>query len=238
MQLFVRPCVIQGSTLTLTDTEAISQLTRVLRAKKGYQCVVQDQWIRYTISCDLITKDRVTSTIIAQTHCEQHNAIPLTVIIGIPNKIQKIELIVQKLTEIGIDHICLVPMARSVIPDLSTHKLHRLQAIILEAVEQSRSWKCPHIHIMTWSQILSDYSPTDTAYCHTTAMSSDHQITHPWHNLIIWPEWWFEIKELEILHQAWYTSVHLPTNILRTETASICAWYQLRLRQQTHHLPS
>ena len=59
-------------------------------------------------------------------------------IVSMPNKWEKAELIVQKLSEIGIDKIIFWPSERSIIKERNGKKEERLQKIIKEAVEQSR----------------------------------------------------------------------------------------------------
>jgi RsmE family RNA methyltransferase len=66
--------------------------------------------------------------------------------IALPNTFSKAELMVQKLTEIGVDSIYFRPSERSQLRDISTKKLERLEQISLEAVEQSRGWQLPHIY--------------------------------------------------------------------------------------------
>ncbi|MEI8252333.1 MAG: 16S rRNA (uracil(1498)-N(3))-methyltransferase [bacterium] len=58
-------------------------------------------------------------------------------IICMPNKRDKAEMIVQKLTEIGINSIVFWPSERSVIRDINLSKMERLEKISKEAVEQS-----------------------------------------------------------------------------------------------------
>jgi len=55
-----------------------------------------------------------------------------------PNKREKAELIVQKLSEIGVDEIAFWPAERSVIKQRNEKKADRLHKIAKEAVEQSR----------------------------------------------------------------------------------------------------
>ena len=62
-----------------------------------------------------------------------------------PNKWEKAELIVQKLSEIGIDKIIFWPSERSVIKQRNNKKEERFQKIIKEAVEQSRGRKLPEL---------------------------------------------------------------------------------------------
>jgi RsmE family RNA methyltransferase len=61
-----------------------------------------------------------------------------TMLIAMPNKWEKVELIVQKLCEIGIDNIIFRPAERSVIKVWNEKKEERLGKISKEAVEQSR----------------------------------------------------------------------------------------------------
>ena len=68
--------------------------------------------------------------------------------IAFPNKQEKLELIVQKLTEIGISHLYLWPAERSQLNELKENKMQRLQKIMKEAMEQSRGWKIPQISII------------------------------------------------------------------------------------------
>ena len=61
-------------------------------------------------------------------------------LIALPNKQEKLELIVQKLSEIGVDEIFLWASERSVLKSLNPNKEQRLLKIIKEATEQSWSW--------------------------------------------------------------------------------------------------
>lgn len=57
--------------------------------------------------------------------------------IAFPNKHEKLELIVQKLTEIGVTDVVFFPAQRSVLKELSANKQSRVEQIVCEAVEQS-----------------------------------------------------------------------------------------------------
>jgi RsmE family RNA methyltransferase len=59
-------------------------------------------------------------------------------IIAMPNKRDKIELIIQKLTECGLNQIIFWPSERSILREWNPKKEERLHKIIEEAVEQSR----------------------------------------------------------------------------------------------------
>ena len=59
-------------------------------------------------------------------------------LIAMPNKREKAELIVQKLTEIGVQNIYFWSSERSVIRQWNEKKSERLDKISHEALEQSR----------------------------------------------------------------------------------------------------
>ncbi|MDR0282368.1 MAG: RsmE family RNA methyltransferase [Candidatus Peribacteria bacterium] len=69
----------------------------------------------------------------------------VTMLIAMPNKREKAELIVQKLSEIGVSEIVFRPAERSVITQWNEKKADRLQKIAKEAVEQSRGVSIPKI---------------------------------------------------------------------------------------------
>lgn len=69
----------------------------------------------------------------------------ITMIIAMPNKREKAELIVQKLTEIGVNEIIFRPSERSIIRAWNEKKMTRLQKIMKEALEQSRGRHLPNI---------------------------------------------------------------------------------------------
>ena len=69
-------------------------------------------------------------------------------IVCMPNKWDKAEIIVQKLTEIGINHIVFWPAERSVIKLSNTSKLERCEKISKEALEQSWGRCLPKIEFV------------------------------------------------------------------------------------------
>jgi RsmE family RNA methyltransferase len=62
----------------------------------------------------------------------------ISMLIAMPNKREKAELIVQKLTEIGVENINFRVSEHSVIRQWNKKKAERLDKISREAVEQSR----------------------------------------------------------------------------------------------------
>jgi 16S rRNA (uracil1498-N3)-methyltransferase len=141
------------NTVTIESAEILSQVRKVIRANIGDILRIQDpineaEKTRYEVRIDNWNDKELQGTILSETH---HHVNPgnVTMIIAMPNKRDKAELIVQKLSEIGIDEIIFRPTERSVIKEWSEKKEERLQKISKEAVEQSRGWKIPEISFAT-----------------------------------------------------------------------------------------
>lgn len=142
MQLFVTEYKKKDETIVISDTDLLSQLRKVLRASIGDIIRIQSpkhepKKIRYELRIEVRDNETLEGTITS----EQYYEIPKekrSMIIAMPNKRDKVEMITQKLTECGLDEIVFRPSERSVIKERNEKKEERLHKIIKEAVEQSR----------------------------------------------------------------------------------------------------
>ena len=75
-------------------------------------------------------------------------------LLSLPNKQEKLELIIQKFTEIGIDEIYLWASERSVLKAINPNKLQRLSKIMQEATEQSWNRSLPKLSFIEALQTL------------------------------------------------------------------------------------
>jgi 16S rRNA (uracil1498-N3)-methyltransferase len=138
MQLFITPNYIQDkANIKIIDTRIVHQCFHVLRYKPTQIIQIQNQNIRYTVEITDISKKEMLTKIQEEETITTNNNKQTTLIIALPNRRDKAELIVQKLTEIGIDHIMFWKAERSTLRDFSDKKLQRLQTISLEAAEQA-----------------------------------------------------------------------------------------------------
>jgi 16S rRNA (uracil1498-N3)-methyltransferase len=117
-----------------------------MRARAGHKIMIQyaqaENTIRYECIISTVSDQLIQTTIDSQvSHLHRQNTKHL--IVAMTNKRDKMELIVQKATECGVSHITIVPMHRSIIRTCNINKWKRLEAIMLEAVEQSRSINSP-----------------------------------------------------------------------------------------------
>ena len=128
--------------------EIIRQLRKVLRAAPGYVFCVQNREKRWEVELQNRTDKEISARIVKQYEKPNPQA-QSAMLIALPNKQDKLELIVQKLTEIWIQRIILRPAERSVVKSFSPNKQERLHKIMQEALEQSRGWEMPKIQFIT-----------------------------------------------------------------------------------------
>ena len=145
-------------------------------------------------------------------------------------KADKLEWILEKCTEIGVDDIYLLEAARSVakIPkERLGAKMERWQKIILAAVKQSRRDTLPALHppsslsvvcqnLQPGLRVLLSESERHTSLKHIVRSTVwDHAI------FCIGPEGGWTEAEHEELVESGFQSASLGSQILRTETAAL-----------------
>lgn len=143
-------------------------------------------------------------------------------------KEQKMDLILQKSTELGVDEILLVPLERSIIKikEKEQKKLDRWNRILKEAAEQSKSLFIPNLIPLTTINALKERCGIKI-FCSTQrecqslkkvvkTLSSCDTI-----NIVIGPEGGFTDKEEENFMKMGFLPVSLGRQILRTETVPL-----------------
>ena len=143
------------------------------------------------------------------------------------------EMILQKLTEIGVHEIVLVQTKRSVskVDDKTEDKkLERWERIIYEAAKQSKRGKIPKLRgILSFKDALEDMKNNDlniAPYENERTKSIKQAIKGVNINtmgIFVGPEGGFEECEIEAIEEIGGKSVSLGPRILRTETASLVA---------------
>ncbi|MDR0651156.1 MAG: 16S rRNA (uracil(1498)-N(3))-methyltransferase [Candidatus Peribacteria bacterium] len=152
-QLFIIPTLQKkGNQLFLPHIpDLLVQLRKVLRAKIGEHIFVQSLpsghhgIIRYELKITHRTDEDLEGEIMNEQPLVEGIRSPITLLIAMPNKREKAELVVQKLSEIGIDEILFRPAERSIITTRNPKKAERLHKIAKEATEQSRGIRTPTI---------------------------------------------------------------------------------------------
>lgn len=161
------------------------------------------------------TWSRTRGATITSAVFEEQRPNVLTVGFAIP-KGDRADLVVQKLTEVGLDRIYMFETARSVVhwdADKRTKQLERLSRIAREASMQSRRLYLPNIAFSTFERLIE---MTGVALAEPGGKDVlDHSITA----LLVGPEGGFDTDELDFA----VPKVGLSRNILRVETAAIVA---------------
>lgn len=204
--------------------ELISQLRKVLRIKKWDKIYIQycekNQTIRYELSIIDWTDQKLDAEIISSQSFSFHKK-KISMLITMPNKREKAELITQKLTEIWVSNIYFRVSEHSIIRQWNDKKAERLNKISHEAVEQSRWIQLPEIKFVDEKDLWNFIHWKDIIIANMDWISYGEAIKSSWNDLcgVIWPEWWFSEKDLSLFKNA--NIVDLWDNVLRMETASI-----------------
>ena len=224
MQLFITNYLKEDNKIKITEERVVQQLNKVLRAHIGYVFCVQNlEWKeRLKLEIIQINKKEIFCKKIEELTKETILNQKAWMIIAILNKLSKMELIVQKLSEIWISEIIFSPFERSQIKEISAKKLERLNKIILEATEQSWGWNLPKI-ILEKSLIESIKDKNVVLFHQDGQKIIEKNDELYW---IIWPEWWFTEKELDLFIDK--QKVFLWNTILRAETAAIIGWWKIK----------
>lgn len=223
MQLFITEFEKSWETIKISNQEILSQIKKVLRMKIWDKIFVQNWNIRYELKIsDWDDKNIFWNIINSIEYWKQIDE--NWVAIAMPNKRDKIELIIQKLGEIGIKNIYFRPSERSIIRERNAKKSERINKIAREAIEQSRWRFLPKIKfekdiskIIKWKNIII-FDKSENIIKHNSNIIKANQPIL-W---IIWPEWGLTENDYKIFWNNTKT-VSLWDTVLRTETASIIA---------------
>ena len=212
--------------------ELLSQLRKVLRIKKWDKICIQYSSNEWTTRYELSIQDWTDKDLIGEIISSQTFSFPkknVSILIAMPNKREKAELIVQKLTEIGVKNIYFRVSEHSIIRQRNEKKAERLDKISHEAIEQSRWIQIPEIKFLKSEKELKDFVNWKNVIIANMNWLPYWKIAKNESNDlcgVIWPEGWFSEKDLKLFDDA--KIIDLWKNILRMETASIVLWWLLK----------
>ncbi len=145
-------------------------------------------------------------------------------------KEQKFDLILQKLTELGIDEIIPLKMERSIVK-LGTEKiekkLERWKKICKEAAEQSKRNDIPTVHVPITIEELKNMDYEQKFVCSTKKQNKlNYNYLHQFEKcatmiFVIGPEGGISDQEENTLVSSGYSKVSFGDQIMRVETATI-----------------
>lgn len=226
---------IDEGIVTINGTDA-KHLTRVLRLQAGEKVIVFDGFeSEYLVTLTNITPTQVTGEIVSELNTDTEPPINITLIQGLPKQV-KMELIVQKCTELGVVGIKPVITERTVINwnrAKREEKASRWQKIAVEASKQCRRKTVPRIEVPESLEealaglpedkiILIPWEGEETRSLKSVLKEIATDIADERNIYIaIGPEGGFTQEEVDYASKQGAFSVTLGPRILRTETAGL-----------------
>ena len=203
---------------------------------------VDEEGTKYAVLATYTGQDLFVGEIIETTSKQKESAIYIHLVQAVP-KGPKLDFIIQKTTELGINAITPVISDRSVVrieKERAEEKLRRWKKIAIEAAQQSNRLDVPdmappvsfHDYMASFKKgdlnllLYEGEKKTGIKEVLTAAQEAKSEIKTI--ILLIGPEGGFSHEEVEMAVEAGFTPVSLGDLILRTETAPIAALSILR----------
>jgi 16S rRNA (uracil1498-N3)-methyltransferase len=216
---------IENSNFIISDKEQVNHISKILRLK--IDDFVELVWESNEYLAQIISIDKyVVLKKIEDINIKRESKIRIALFQGIP-KSDKMDLIIQKTTELGISRIVPLVTKRIVSSIKNDNKIERWNKIALEASKQSKRTYVPLVDAQmnlkelinlkeTFDMILVPYENEESV----SIQSALDEFTGDKIGIVIGPEGGFEKEEIEFL-SGFCKIVTLGNRILRTETAAI-----------------
>ena len=239
-KFFVKTEQINNNDIVIIGDD-VNHIINVLRMKKTDEIQIcnQDTGDNYNAEIVNYSKNEVECKIISKINETTESNVHITLFQGIP-KFEKMELIIQKNTEVGIKSIVPVIMERTVVKldeKIASKKLERWQKIAEIAAKQSMRDIIPQIGNITklkdidtteFDAVLVAYENEEHNMLKTELQKLERKIksnnsSEQQYNIaiVIGAEGGISEKELVMLAEKNAKFVSLGKRILRTETAGV-----------------
>jgi 16S rRNA (uracil1498-N3)-methyltransferase len=228
-KFFVSMDNIYGDTAVITG-EDVKHIYKVLRLEEGDRVNINNlAGIEYEGEVLSVDKKEVRVKLVERLLYNSESSLAVTLFQGLP-KSSKMDLIVQKATELGINEITPIITERVVVKsELSEfHKTERWKRIALEACKQSKRTLIPEVNVpVEFNELLKRIENFDLVvvpYENQEGIGIRNVAAKVKGNIktaavIIGPEGGFEEEEIEALKEKGCFIITLGPRILRTETA-------------------
>lgn len=167
-KFFVDPSAVMGAHIYMESREDLHHLGKVLRGRPGMEIDISDGdcW-EYKTVLEELTEDCATLKIIDKQKFATEPVTRVTLYQGIP-KAAKMETVIQKTVEMGVDTIVPVFMERTVVVEKGNFgkKLDRWQKISAEAVKQCKRGIIPRVtESYDFDRMLAELADYDMVIC-------------------------------------------------------------------------
>ncbi len=233
-KFFVEENQIENDKIVIIG-EDVKHISSVLRMQKGEQILIgsKETLETYLTEIKQIEKEKVVAKIIEKLDTQTESNVEIDLYQGLP-KADKMELIIQKTTEIGISKVIPVDMVRCIVKldeKDAKKKIERWQKVAEGAAKQSKRSKIPEIKnkikIKDLENIISQYDAFIVAYEEENEITLKQELKKLKEQekykigILVGPEGGITKEEIEKLTSYNAKVVTLGKRILRTETAPI-----------------
>ena len=232
MQRIYVPWFVYCERYGITDKHVLHQFIKVLKSSVWDKIILFDGHTStdYLYEITKIEKKEITLEFLDGVQKTEWKK-DISLYQALPNKNHKIEYILQKWVEVGVSHFYFFRSERSQKLHISEHKEQRFHQIIIEATEQCWRNILPTLMFSEngfWDVPSQGTSimlnPLDETAQRLKNLELDDDATV---HIFIGPEWGFSDTEINTLQDSGCISLHLWSNILRTETAWVVTSFYL-----------
>ena len=232
-KFFVKSHQINNDEIIINN-EDVNHIKNVLRKKVGDEILICDYEKNLNYNCKIkeILKNEIVCEIISRKESENESNVIIDIFQGLP-KFDKMELIIQKGTELGVNSFVPVNFKRCVVKisekDIDK-KIIRWQKIAEVASKQSGRDKIPLIknieNVKNICKLFENYDIVLVAYENETKNSLKNTLKNVKDRnikiaVIIGPEGGIDESEIELFKNYGAKIVTLGKRILRTETVCL-----------------
>lgn len=215
------------------ETEIFNQLIKVFRSTIGQKVILINKLnypdtshlnLEYIFEITIITKKNLTLQLIQINQLSPKLSHPLNLALCLPNKPAKLDWILEKTTELGVNSIILIKS------DLNQFqhqiKLDRLDKIVTEAAEQSEQGTVPGLlYVDSLDKFIQNQPINCLAALERSANSTNllDLTINSETNILIGPEGGFSNREVDLIREAHLTTINLGGSVLKMDTAALLA---------------
>ena len=230
-RFFIKKDYINDKSIIIMG-EDVNHITNVLRKKENDRIILCDgEGKDYIVAIESIDRKVIKTKILYEEKSIGEADIDITIYQGIP-KSAKMDLIIQKCTELGAARIVPMFSDRTIVRFSSAgdeeRKIDRWQKIALEAAKQSGRGRVPMINkSMTFIEAMDDAMSNDLVlipYELEKSLNLKQVLKKEKPNsvgIFIGPEGGFDISEISLATDSKACIITLGNRILRTETAAL-----------------
>lgn len=233
-KFFVTEKQIEGDKAKIIG-EDVNHIANVLRLKKKDRIILcnKDEGCSYETEIVEVSKESITCNIVSKTLENVESNVNVDIYQGLP-KMDKMEYIIQKATELGVKNIYPVTMARSIVKlddKTALKKVDRWNKIAEVAAKQSKRDFIPNIkNVINIENICQNAEKYDiiliayenekinTLKAELNKLNREKELKIA---VVIGPEGGIDEKEVKKLVDIGGKCITLGKRILRTETASL-----------------